>query len=445
MKLNYRRTFVVGLAFFSICVFWQLYDHIVPLILKYTFGISDTVAGGVMAIDNVLALFMLPLFGSLSDRTITKWGRRMPFIVIGSFCACLSMMMIPIANQFVTLPLFVVGLGLTLFFMSTYRSPAVALMPDVTPKPLRSKGNAVINLMGALGNVVILGLTRVMLPSSPAEGTAEAMTYHPNYIPIFLCAMGIMIISVIVLVLRINEPKLVAEAEEVSRQYGVSDEPTAEEVAAIENKKSVPLAPPVRRSLIFLMVSIALWFAGYNAVTTHFSKYCVEVFGMGAGSSAMVLIVAQVAGIITFLPSGIIATKIGRKKCILMGILILAAAFGLGATLSSVGPLMFVAFALAGVAWAFINVNSLPMVVEMAGFGDTGKFTGYYYTASMAAQIATPILSGVFLDNIGYWTLLPYGVLFVLLSFITMLFVKHGDSKPLPPASKLEAFEAMDD
>lgn len=442
MKLNYRRTFVVGLAFFSICVFWQLYDHIVPLILKYTFGISDTVAGGVMAIDNVLALFMLPLFGSLSDRTKTKWGRRMPFIVIGSFCACITMMLIPIANQFVRLPLFVVGLGLTLFFMATYRSPAVALMPDLTPKPLRSQGNAVINLMGALGGLVILALTTVMLSDAPAVDTAQAMSYHPNYIPIFLCAMGIMVVSVLVLILRINEPKLAAEMQAESAKYGIEDGPEPE---ATDGKKSVPLAPPVRRSLIFLMASIALWFAGYNAVTTHFSKYCVEVFGMSAGSSASVLMVAQVAGIITFLPSGIIATRFGRKKCVMAGVLLLATAFGLGATLNSVSVLMFVAFALAGVAWAFINVNSLPMVLEMAHFGDVGKFTGYYYTASMAAQIATPILSGAALDYIGYWSLLPYGVFFVLLSFITMIFVKHGDAKPLPPASKLEAFEAMDD
>lgn len=437
MKLNYRRTLTVGLAFFSICVFWQLYDHIVPLILKYTFNISDTVAGLVMGIDNVLALFMLPIFGSLSDRTITKWGRRMPFIVLGSFGACVSMMMIPVANKYASLPLFVVGLGLTLFFMATYRSPAVALMPDVTPKPLRSKGNAIINLMGALGNVVILALTRVMLPPQPSNGE---IGYNPNYIPIFLAAMGIMVVSILVLIMRINEPKLSAQMEADSKAFGVEDEEEPEEAG-----EKVAMKKEVKRSMGFLLASIALWFMGYNAVITHFSKYCVEVFGMGAGSSALVLIVAQVAGIITFLPSGIIATKIGRKKCIMGGIIILATAFALGATLNSVGAMMFMAFALAGIAWAFINVNSLPMVVEMARFADTGKFTGYYYTASMAAQIVTPALSGVFLDNIGYRTLMPYGVVFVLLSFVTMIFVKHGDAKPLPPQSRLEAFEALDD
>lgn len=439
MKFRYGRTILVGLAFFSISAFWQLYDHVVPLMLKYTFHLDEALAGFVMSIDNILALFLLPIFGSLSDRTKTRWGRRMPYIVLGSLGACASMMLIPVANGMASLPLFVAGLGLTLFFMATYRSPAVALMPDVTPKPLRSKGNAIINLMGVVGSLLILGLIGVMLPGIDESNVVNGqVSYTPSYLPIYLCCMGIMAVAVIVLMLTVNEPKLARQMQEESIAYGVEEKPEPEEAQG----KKTPMPPDVRKSFGFLMASIALWFMGYNAVTTAFSKYCVEVFQIGAGQSARVLMVAQVAAVITFIPSGNIATKIGRKKTIMGGVVLLALAFGSAAFFRQFTPVLFVQFALAGIAWACINVNSLPMVLEMAKIGDVGKFTGYYYTASMAAQIATPILSGQLL-KVSYYTLLPYGALFVAASFVTMLFVKHGNAKPLPPAKGLEAFDDL--
>lgn len=438
MKLSYKRTTLVGLAFFSICAFWQLYDHIVPLILKYTFGIGDALSGGVMAADNVLSLFLLPLFGSLSDKTRTPLGRRMPFIVVGSFCASAAMMLIPLADRMANLPLFVAGLALTLFFMAIYRSPAVALMPDVTVKPLRSKGNAVINLMGAVGGIIILGLVNLLLPEEQ-EGSA----YRPDYFPVFLACMGIMVVATVVLLLFLREPKLAAKMEADSKTLGLEEE--EKKTPTPQAATTASLAPNARRSMGFLLASVALWFMGYNAVTTSFSKYCVERFGLDAGGSALVLMIAQGAAIISYLPVGIIATKIGRKKCILGGVVLLAAAFGLGGLFTTFGPALYILFIMAGVAWAAINVNSYPMVVEMASGSIVGKFTGYYYTASMAAQIATPVLSGLALQHVGYWTLFPYGALFVALSFVTMLFVRHGDAKPLPKASALEAFEGMDD
>lgn len=439
MKFRYGRTILVGLAFFSISAFWQLYDHVVPLMLKYTFHLDEALAGFVMSIDNILALFLLPIFGSLSDRTKTRWGRRMPYIVLGSLGACASMMLIPVANGMASLPLFVAGLGLTLFFMATYRSPAVALMPDVTPKPLRSKGNAIINLMGVVGSLLILGLIGVMLPGIDESNVVNGqVSYTPSYLPIYLCCMGIIAVAVIVLMLTVNEPKLARQMQEESIAYGVEEKPEPEEAGG----KKTPMPPDVRKSFGFLMASIALWFMGYNAVTTAFSKYCVEVFQIGAGQSARVLMVAQVAAVLTFIPSGNIATKIGRKKTIMGGVVLLSLAFGSAAFFRQFTPVLFVQFALAGIAWACINVNSLPMVLEMAKIGDVGKFTGYYYTASMAAQIATPILSGQLL-KVSYYTLLPYGALFVAASFVTMLFVKHGNAKPLPPAKGLEAFDDL--
>ncbi len=434
MKLDYRRTFLVGLAFFAICAFWQLYDLVVPLMLKYTFHILEQKAGFVMALDNILALFMLPLFGSLSDKTKTRWGRRMPYIVLGSFTSCAAMMLIPVANGMASLPLFIAGLALTLFCMSTFRSPAVALMPDVTIKPLRSKANAIINLMGTVGGAIILLLTNILLPKEATGASA----YEADYIPVFLCCMVVMAIATILLMVFVNEPKLSAKMEADSKALGIDADGDAADAATGEGEggdaaRPNALAPEMRRSMGFLLASVALWFMGYNAVTTGFSRYFVEKFGLGAGGSSLILMVATVSAVISYLPVGILATKIGRKKVIMGGIVLLAASFAIGATLSSFSPVLYLMFVVAGVSWASINVNSYPMVVEMAKFSIIGKFTGYYYTASMAAQIATPIISGTLLENVGYWTLFPYVAMFVALSFVTMLFVRHGDAKPLPP------------
>ncbi len=453
MKLNYPRTFIIGLAFFSITAFWQLYDHVVPLILKYTFDANDALAGGIMAMDNIVALVMLPLFGALSDKTRTRWGRRMPYIVLGGFSSCFVMLSIPLVNNAAlqgaaSLGLFIAVLGLTLLLMSTYRSCAVALMPDVTVKPLRSKANAVINLTGAIGGIFILVLINLLVPGVPSTEGAQVV-YTPNYLPVFLGCMGIMAVAIIILMLRINEPSLVKTMHSDAKKWGIQQEDTpadaqdndslcpnappseASPKERIAHKKSTLLASGAKRSMILLLCSIAFWFMGYNAITTSFSKYCVERFGMGAGASALVLMLATGAAILSYIPVGILATRIGRKRCIQGGVLLLAAAFGIGALFTEFNVFIYPIFIAAGVAWAAINVNSYPMVVEMTGGADVGKFTGYYYAASMSAQVLTPILSGAALQYIGYETLFPYGALFVGLSFVTLLFVRHGDSKPL--------------
>ena len=424
MKLNTKRTVLVGLAFMSICAFWQVYDGIIPLILKDTFGIGDTLSGVVMALDNVLALFLLPVFGALSDRTNTRIGKRMPYILLGTAAAVACMLLIPAADRLYNLPLFMVGLGLVLLAMGSYRSPAVALMPDVTPKPLRSKGNAIINLMGAVGGILMLGAIALLVPKGD----------HPNYFPLFLLTAGVMAVSVVVLFFTVNEPKAAQEAA----QAGGGEE--AEEADAPAGEK---LPPAVRRSLLFLLASVFLWFMGSNAVTTSFSKYAEHVWGMEGGDYAMVLMVAQAAAILAYLPVGAIASRVGRKKTILGGVFMLAAAFASAVFFRHFSALIFFFFALAGVGWAFINVNSYPMVVEMGRGSDVGKYTGYYYTFSMTAQIVTPILSGAVIEHLGYHLLFPYGALFVAASFVTMLFVKHGDNKPEAKRS-IEVFDTPD-
>ncbi len=501
MKLNYRRTLFVGFAFFLICAFWQAYDSIIPKILTDKFGMSQANSGIVMALDNVLALFMLPLFGTLSDKCRSKLGKRTPFILFGTLAAAVllvvlsfadgmqleniaavrdmdtpetlnvlydenqgQILMTPEGDQYVLsdeeqegvitisreafltmtldtedyaryvtparqayahqrttqnatpLVLFIGVLLLLLIAMATFRSPAVALMPDVTMKPLRSKANAIINLMGSAGGIIILAMGTVF-------ATGAAKNALMPYGTFFGIVAALMLISLAIFMLTVREPKFVAEMHEQSRKYGIEEK---EEEQASGNRK---LSSEERKSLLFILLSIVLWFMGYNAVTSKYSVYADKVLGRDYN---MTLIIAQAAAIISYLPVGIVASRVGRKKTILAGVVMLTIAFATASFLRADDSalLMNCMFALAGIAWATINVNSFPMVVEMCRGGDVGKYTGFYYTASMAAQTITPYLSGRLMDKRGMTALFPYATVFVALAFVTMLFVHHGDSKP---------------
>ena len=424
MKLNNKRTVLVGLAFLSICTFWQMYDSVITKILTETFHLNETLTGAIMAADNVLALFLLPFFGGLSDKTNTRLGKRTPYILVGTACAAILMNFLPVLdNAYAADPapwkqiLFIVVLGLLLVSMGTYRSPAVALMPDVTPKPLRSKANAIINLMGAVGGILYLGVAAVMYPNSKIAGLA-----HVNYQPLFWTVSGIMVVAVAVLLLTIREPKLAAE--NAAYEAAHPEENLAQDDGS--GKEVLPRA--VKKSLGFLLASICLWFIGYNGVTTWFTVYIGEVMGQGLGGASTCLMVATGGAIVSYIPIGQLAAKIGRKKTIQCGICLLTLCFALGyvltTTFTSINLIMFVVFALVGLAWAAINVNSLPMVVEMC-------------------KVITPIVAGTLLRNVGYWTLFPYAAFFVAMSFVTMLFVKHGDSKIIAKQG-LEAFDVED-
>lgn len=424
MKLNYKRTVLIGMAFLTISAFWQMYDNVIPLILKNTFGLGETVTGAIMAADNVLALFLLPIFGALSDKVRTPIGRRMPFIITGTALAFIFLMILPFADNTMNLSLFVVGLFILLISMGTYRSPAVALMPDLTPKPLRSKANAIINLMGAVGGVFTLIMIKILV------GKGD----RPDYYPLFLAVGILMIVGVTLLFFTIKENKLRQEIEidEV--------EETAEEASVV----SGPLPKDVKKSLIFILMSVAFWFIAYNAVTTAFSRYATEVWGLEGGGYADCLMIATVAAIISYIPIGMISSKIGRKKTILIGIVLLGSCFLVAGLYPTYHVTMVIFFGIIGFAWAAIGVNSYPMVVEMSKSGDVGKYTGYYYTFSMAAQVITPILSGALLEHVSYRTLFPYSVTFCILAFITMSQVKHGDSKPMPKKDILENLDVDD-
>jgi MFS family permease len=503
MKLNYKRTIFVGFAFFLITAFWQAYDATIPVILTNKFGMSQTWSGVIMALDNILALFMLPLFGALSDKCTAKSGKRTPFIVIGTIVAAVALFSLsvvdnmqlknihevskiddpaalttiyeakkdailqtPEGEEFALSEVFtedaftditcqiedengkliinpdytnyvsparqayvaditaqnpnalIVFIGLLLVVlvaMSIFRSPAVALMPDVTIKPLRSKANAVINLMGTAGGILILVLGMVFATSAVKNAL---MTYTVYYGVV----AGIMVVSLAVFLLTVREPAWAKEMQEDSIRLGIEEEET-------EESGSRGLSKSEKVSLLLILASVALWYFGYNAVTSKYAVYAGNILNMDYNTT---LLLAQAAAIVAYLPAGMVASKIGRKKTILAGVVMLTAAFAFASFMRSGSSvlLMNVLFALAGIGWATINVNSFPMVVEMSSGSDIGKYTGFYYTASMAAQIATPMVSGYLMDEMGMTVLFPYAAIFAGLAFVTMIFVKHGDAKP---------------
>jgi Na+/melibiose symporter-like transporter len=377
-----------------------------------------------MAIDNVLALFLLPLLGALSDKVNTRLGRRIPFILGGTIVASIFIILLPIAEHQGNLILFMIALGIVLLAMATYRSPAVALMPDVTPKPLRSKANAIINLMGTVGGAYSLVMTLWLYTE---DGSIN--------LPVFISVVAVMILSVVFLMISINENKLAAQVREQEKLLNLDENQPEEE----DDEADKRMPADIKRSFMFIMASIFLWFFAYNAVKTAFSRYADKVWGYSGGTYTFPLMVAMGAALISYIPIGIISSKVGRKKTILGGIILMTLSYLCGLLIT--GPSFFIniIFACTGIGWAAINVNSYPMVVEMCKSADTGKYTGYYYTFSMSAQIITPIVSGFLLEKVGYQTLFPYAVVFSVASLCTMLFVKHGDSKPPRTKKKQEA------
>lgn len=508
MKLDYKKTIYVGLAFLIISLFWQTYDSIISRIVIDKFGLNRTLSGLVMAFDNILALFLLPFFGGLSDRTKNRKGKRTPYIIVGTILASLLFMSLSFFDSMqlknlksetnletlyeefssfeITTPIqswedliqsmdghpesnemtlilsevetemnleqyellkssyyrylsaqswsvtennpeafigFVSILFFTLIAMSIFRSPAVSLMPDVTTKQLRSKGNALINLMGAFGGITAIILLKVL-----------GLDFHVliNYSLGFIIVGIIMLIVLGLYLIKVDEPKLVQERIDFEKANNIVDEEETENHNHLSKAKFV--------SLILILSSVFLWFMGYNAVTTYLSTYAPKVLKMGYATP---LLIAQATAIIGFIPIGIVSSKWGRRKTILFGVVLLTLCFGSVYFITeSTGILLYVVLGLTGIAWATINVNSYPMVVELSKGSDVGKYTGYYYTFSMAAQIITPILAGFIttLPFLGDKALFPYATIFVLLSFITMFFVKHGDAK----AEKRSILESFD-
>lgn len=434
MKLNTKRTVLIGLAFASILAFWQFYDQVIPVILESHFGVSTLSTNIIMSLDNILSVFMLPLFGFLSDKTNTRLGKRTPYILFGTLAAVIIMAAMAFMTETKSFLGFFVLLILLLVTMSIYRSPAVAYMPDITPKPLRSKGNAVINLVGYIGGIFSTIAMMFMVKKIPNSSGVEE---YKSFIPIFMTVAAFMLICVVIMVATVNEKRAVAEG-------GVNEDDESDKSSV--NAKKLP--KDVRKSLIFILASAFLWFCAYNGVTTSFSRYFEYKFNIDAGASSLYLTVATVAAIISFIPLGIISSRLGRKKTVIGGIVLMTACYIGLIFIGKVSPILYAFFAIVGIGWAAINVNSFPMVVEMCSSGDIGRYTGLYYSFTMAAQIVTPVLSGLLIDEkvvgLGYGALFPYAAVFSALSGLTMIFVRHGDSKPPRKQSLLESFDVDD-
>lgn len=430
MSLSYKRTILIGLSFMSILCFWQFYDQVIPFLLEEKFSLSTFKANAIMSIDNILAVFMLPLFGAISDKTNTRLGKRTPYILYGTFASVILLVTLGIFQENNHFLGFMVVLFILLVVMSVYRSPSVAYMPDVTPKPLRSKANAIINLVGYIGGIFATVVMMFMLKSEKNADGESVYLIQQAFLPVFLVIAGFMLVSVLVMVFSLKENKLPK----------VIDHDTEENDSSKEK-----MSKPVFKSFILILSSVFLWFMAYNAVTTAFSRYCANVWKTDLGTSSSYLLVATISAIIAFVPLGFLSSALGRKKTVLFGILLMTSCYTCAIFIRHQTPIMYLIFGLVGIGWAAINVNSFPMIVEMSAGSNVGKYTGYYYAFSMAAQIVTPLLSGLFIDNfgLGYKVLFPYAVIFSVLSFITMLFVKHGDSRP-EKKGILENFDVED-
>ena len=620
LKLNYPKTFKVGLAFAGICLFWNAYDFVIPLLLEHAYGLPNALRGLILGLDNLLSLFMLPLFGRLSDnahgKLVKKFGRRTPFIVIGTLCAVALMVFVPVVtlnqqkaadaeaariesylnddvwmeshltewydnavsgegnsyevdleyisrdgltkedfiairyndkmvhktgflgfigeekflydgvevakedlgnlspdgvrtyqeildgnnlykkfvassvNDYISdviyethttsasgvksLAVYMVILLLVLVSMATFRSPAVALMPDVTPKPLRSQANAIINLCGGLGGAISFLIYTVVLFGERLH----------NYVIIFGAVAGGMLLLLAGFLALVKERKMVKECQEICKEFGIDDfdaeeseetkrhaESFIEEVGEAPAEDKPELKPEVKelvkaklakvkspkewwraksdlekskfKSFVLILASIFMWFMGYNAVSSNLSVYTTKALNLSAGVASIISGVSMAVSAIAFIPVGYMAVKLGRRKTIMIGFALAVVSFIL--ICFAVAPndkaiiptVLFALFYLiAGFGLIIANVNTFPMVTELSTAETVGQYTGYYYMATMSAQAITPALGGAIMDAGQDKYLFLYSAICVVVAIVLMLFVKHGDSKQIPGEKK---------
>lgn len=394
-RLNYKNTFLLGFGFFCISIVWPLYNTFVPVFIsKY---ISSTMLiGFVMTFDNIAAITLQPFFGALSDRTNTKYGHRMPYLMVGIPLSALFFSLIPFEFNFLTLIAAAMGFNI---MMSVYRAPTVALMPDITPSEHRSKANGIINLMGGIGAVMALFI--------------GPMLYDMNRIYPFVAAGVIMLIALFILVKTIKEPK--KPTQDDKEHTGIF-------------KAFFEIIRDKDRSALLILIAIFLWFVAYQGVEALFSLYGLNYLGIKESTAARLLSFFSLSFLVFAIPSGLIATKIGRKKTIMTGITGLLVVFMLITFFRNI-TYIAVLMGIGGIFWALININSFPMVVEMTTEDKIGAYTGLYYFFSSLAAITGPPLLGFIIDNVGYGSMFIVSVSFLLLAFITMMFVKKGESK----------------
>lgn len=464
LKLNYKRTCIIGFAFFGILLLWQVYDSWCPTFLtelfKSTFSLTDEkqvqyLVGIIMALDNLAALILLPIFGKLSDKTKTPLGKRMPYILVGTLVCAFTFPFIPVffhyGNAYGTIAM----MAIVVIFAMMYRNPAVALMPDMTPKPLRSKANGIINIMGYLGGAfatvlgIFFSLSQYLGTAKNSDGTFKEHTwaYHNLWaieLP-FLIGSALMVVSAIFLFIKIRENKV---AREVAEDMRKGDE-MAETVDKVEEDK-----PMTRGNFVMLMMILVaefFWFMADNGIATFMTNYTIYYLGAESGSSMINTIVGGVGSVIGFALGGIIAGKIGRKFSILIGLALTLLSYVLWAVLTftthieGTGTFPFWIYAIwfvKGFGMSLVHVNSFPMVVDLCPNSKIGAFTGYYYASSMAAQTITPIALGslMLLPSFGWQYLPVYAVVCCVVSLLVVIFLKNVHRK----TEIKKGFEAFD-
>ncbi len=465
LKLNVKNTLYIGCAFFAILMLWQMYNNYCPLFLDYLIRkhsanheSNEFLIGIIMAGDNGLAIFMLPLFGSLSDKTNTKFGKRMPYIVVGMLLSAILFPLIAVMFYIESLVGTIVMMAVILIIMNMYRNPAVALMPDVTPKPLRSKANGLINFVGYLGAIIAGALALFLKIAKDSKvGANWEPTNKANAIIAFCIASFFMLLAMFILIFKIKENKLVEENKE-DIEYGEKISETLNEV--VDDK---PLSKEDKKNFFILLAGILFWFMSFNAIETFNSLFCKNIL-QDEGIGSTIVIVMTVSSIITFLAAANLPAKIGRKNSVLIGIGALVLSF-LGILLyfyfcgvfkesyateialairKTPNPIpVYLLIAVAGAGWALINANSYPMMVEMSSQKTIGKFTGYYYTTSMIAQTVTPILVGLimYFSDASLKLLYVYSGILMLCAFVVMFFFKENKNNRKSIKKGLDALD----
>lgn len=456
LKLNKKRTFLIGFAFFGILLLWQVYDSWCPTLLteiiKTRLGATDELevqwlVGIIMACDNLAALILLPIFGSLSDKTHTKIGKRMPYILVGTFVSAIAFPFIPLFFHLNKIGAMVAMMAIVLLFMMMYRNPAVALMPDITPKPLRAKANGIINIMGYFGGAFATVLGMVFVLSGYLKGDHKLMTIEMP----FVIASVLMVISALVLFFTVRENKIEEEIkdelEEGERQAAIAD--------PVDDNK--PMSKANRNMLLAILGAEFLWFMSDNALGTYLNNYVFYAMGAATSNTSLMVIAGGAASVVGFATAGIIADKVGRKWTISAGLsltfislvlmcFIKASPVVLESGLNAFPKLLLVVWIIKGYGMALVHNCSFPMVVELCSSKKIGVFTGYYYAASMTAQTVTPVLLGLILRASGAWSVLPkYATILTLASCLVFTFcVKNIKAKKVSNTKGLEALGDAD-
>ena len=460
-KLNYKRTLTIGFAFFGILLLWQVYDLWCPTFLtelfKSAFTITDEMqvqylVGIMMAIDNLAALILLPIFGRLSDRTNTKIGKRMPYILIGTFVCAVAFPFIPLFFHYNNVVGTIIMMMTVLIFAMMYRNPAVALMPDMTPKPLRSKANGLINIMGYIGGAfaTVVGMVFVL---SQYLGTKvdEPHTWAYNNIwaveAPFLIASVLMVVSAVVLFLNIKENKI---AEEVKDDMA-RGEAESEAADKIEVDDESPMTKANKIMLWLILGAEFFWFMADNGVSTFLNNYVIYGLSGSSASTSLLTIIGGVGSVIGFIFGGLIAEKISRKYTVITGLVLTLAVYALWAIMTfavglsgtSLPVWLVILWFVKGFGMSLVHVNSYPMVVELCSGKKIGVFTGYYYASSMAAQTITPVLLGALLLLPAFnWFMLPiYAGVCIAISTVIFFLIKNVKNKKTDFKKGLEALD----